>query len=57
MANARIVRVPEQYAKIYEAKKVILKNTVLRKFGNEYKPELIRRFAFIFYNATIPLDY
>ena len=43
---------PEQYAKIYEKEKVILKNMpVLRKSGNEYKP-VKKKVTFIFYNAT-----
>lgn len=43
---------PEQYAKIYEKEKVILKNMpVLRKSGNEYKP-IKKKITFIFYNAT-----
>ena len=43
---------PEQYAKIYEKEKVVLKNMpVLRKSGNEYKP-IKKKITFIFYNAT-----
>ena len=43
---------PEQYAKIYEKEKVVLKNMpVLRKSGSEYKP-IKKKINFIFYNAT-----
>lgn len=44
---------PEQYAKIFEKEKVILKNMpVLRKASaNEYKP-IKKKITFIFYNAT-----
>lgn len=43
---------PEQYAKIYEKEKVVLKNIpVLKKSGNEYKP-IKKKITFIFYNAT-----